>query len=535
MMRQHKPDSKQQRQWTPRDLYVLTLLGQQRALSLDHVSRFLALFEGKAGVEQSVNLKSATHNLIEHLQHAGLIQLQQFGKNKSNWIWLTKEGMQVAGLSSAAKKRPARRILPALYATNTVRLHLAEQEPESSWVSRQQLRSSDTARKPHLTPTAVLETGRGERIAIHIMLRLTRTEEQIADHMLQQLEQERDLEKPSYSALWYYAPADVTKKLRAARASIAKSTTRETARNICIFTYPLVRRQVLYRGHKAPVLALAWSHDGKWLASAGEDQMLNVWDAVTGKERFHHTLPVNPSAIGWSCNDAWIALGDKDGRLSFWEGTTGKSHTVEIDDPLWIIGLAWSPLHNDVIASCSEQGILLMYDLRQNALQWKSHRYSGLKALAWSPDGTRLAIGGNDTCVRLIDAATGKHLQTYKKHNAAVQALVWSPDSQWIASTSHEPAIRIWDAVSGKRRRTIRSGLNTISVLAWSPDGTRLACAGSEPYVQIWDIATGRLLMTYADHSDEITALAWSPDSTMLASASSDCTVHVYQVESSLR
>jgi WD40 repeat protein len=534
MVRQEKPDSKQQRQWTPRDLYVLTLLGQQRALSLDHLSRFLSLFEGKAGTEQSTNLKSTTHNLIEHLQHAGLIQLRKCGKNTPGWIWLTKEGMHLAGLSSVSWKRPKRRTLSTIYAANAVRLYFAEHEPESSWLSRQQFRNTDTTRESYPAPTAILETKNGKRIAIHIMLRLTRTEEQITAHMLQQLKQGCS-EKPSYNALWYYATADVARKLRTARARVTESTTKETARNICIFTYPLVHKRVLYRGHEAPVLVLAWSRDGKWLASAGEDRKLHVWDAFTGTERFHHTLLACPSVISWSCNDGWLALGDEDGRLSFWEGPTGKLCMTRLDSTRRITGLVWSPLHNDVVASCSAQGPLRMYDLHQNTLQWESHRYPEIKTLAWSPNGTRLAFGGNDTCVRLIDTSTGKLLQTYKKHGTAVRAVAWSPDSQWLASVSHEPAIRIWDAASGKKRRTIRSGLNTIGVLAWSPDGTRLACAGSEPYVQVWDVTTGRLLMTYADHSDEITSLAWSPDSTMLASASCDSTVHVYQVESSSR
>src|SRR5581483_5702634 len=100
-----------------------------------------------------------------------------------------------------------------------------------------------------------------------------------------------------------------------------------------------ISRQILYRGHRAPVHVLAWSRDGKWLASAGEDERLHVWDAKTGRERFHSTLSACPSVLDWSVHGSWIALGDEAGRLSFWEGATGKLHMATIDYTERITGL----------------------------------------------------------------------------------------------------------------------------------------------------------------------------------------------------
>jgi hypothetical protein len=520
---QEKLDNRQQRQLTPRDLFVLTLLSQQRALNLDHLPRFLTL-EGKIETEQSANLKSTTHNLVERLQHAGLIQVQRLDKNNS-WIWLTKRGMQLLGLSTSSWKRPTRRILPVLHAANTLRLHFTEHDPQAFWLSQQQLRKTNAAKEPSLLPTAVLGTGKGERIAIYVALRLIGTEEQLAARMLKQLDQETHLEKPMYNALWYYATEDAAKRLRTARAIIADIAAKEIARKICIFSYPLVCRQALYRGHRTPVQTLAWSRDGKWIASASEDE-LHIWDTVTGKERIIHNLAICPSVSDWSRDGKWIALGHQDGKLTFWEEATDQLRTDTLNNAEEITGLAWSPLNEHVAVLTQDK--LRIYD-QCHTLQWESHRYPGIETLAWSPDGTRLALGGNDTYVHLINAMTGKHLQKYKKHGSVIQILAWAPDSQWLASVGKEPAILIWDAASGKKRRTIRE-LSTIDVLSWSPDGTKLACAGNEPYIHVWDVITGRKLLTYTDHAGEITSLAWSPDGTMLASASTDSTVHVYPV-----
>ncbi len=237
MIVRKKPCAKIGRQLTPFDLSVLTVVGQQRAISLDHLPRFIALFKTQSGKEHKAHRKSTTHNLVEHLQHTGHLYRQRFGKSQPDWIWLTKKGLQALGISSSWK-RPARTVLPALHAANAIRLRLTEYDPQASWISQQQLRSADAARERHLIPTAELETAQGEHIAIHVVLRLTGAKEQIIARMLKQFEREIGLEENPYNALWYYATADAAKLLRAARARIAELITKETARKICIFSYP---------------------------------------------------------------------------------------------------------------------------------------------------------------------------------------------------------------------------------------------------------------------------------------------------------
>lgn len=280
----------QERQLSPDDLSVLTLVSQQRAVSLDHLPRFLALFEAQSGKERSAHRKSTTYNLVERLQHRGYIHQQRFGKSQSAWIWLTHKGGQAVGISSPWKA-PARTQLPALHAANALRLLLTEHDPQISWYSQQQLRSSAAPHERHLLPTAEVENERGERIALHVVLRLTRTEEQIISHMLKQLGQEPHREEISYHALWYYATADAARRLRAARATIAERTTQEVARKIGIFSYPLTRRQVIYQGgsdpfvqtyadHSGEITALAWSPNSSLLASASSDGTVHVYPAI---------------------------------------------------------------------------------------------------------------------------------------------------------------------------------------------------------------------------------------------------------------
>jgi WD40 repeat protein len=533
MILQDEQTKKQQKQWTPLARDLLMVIGQQYALRIDHVPRFLALRAVQSDHEPKANPKSAAHNLVERLRRAGLIHVRRFSESKYDWIWLTKKGWQELGLDSTWN-HPHRAKLRALHAANTIRLLLTEHDPQVSWISHEQLCRADLPRNWYPLPTAELLTGTGECIAIHETSRLTGTDEQIMTRIREHLERETSLGKPYYTALWYYATAPVAARLRAARTSIAETLGKEMARRVFIFSFPPIPKQVLYRGHHTAVQALIWSGNGRYLASA-DMETVQVWDAGTGKEQFRLATESLPSHIGWSCDGSWIALAETSGKLSFWEGVTGEPSPITVEHFDSITGLAWSPVDNEKIAWCGQNGSLEVYDIRQQIPFWSSgYLYlQGAESLSWSPDGERLAVGGSKPSVSLFHAMTGRHVETYRKHHAAVRTLAWSPDSQLLASASDGPAILIWEATSGKKRRTIRSGLSMINALAWSPDGSRLACAGCDPRVEVWHVQSGRLLFTYPDHADAITSLAWSPNGALIASASEDGTVQVYAAEGS--
>src|SRR5205085_4430696 len=152
-------------------------------------------------------------------------------------------------------------------------------------------------------------------------------------------------------------------------------------------------------------------------------------------------------------------------------------------------------------------------------------------AVAWSPDGKRIASGSLDTTVQVWDATTGNHSSIYRGHTADVAAVAWSPDSKLIASGSYDKTVQVWNASTGEVLYTY-NGYNVkaaklnpakgvlpdlILDVAWSPDGKRMVavtqeyCGDECGVLLFWDAATGRNISFYPDAP--VFALAWSPDS----------------------
>ena len=173
-------------------------------------------------------------------------------------------------------------------------------------------------------------------------------------------------------------------------------------------------------------------------------------------------------------------------------------------------------------------------------------KYSGhtgtVYAVAWSPDGRRIASGSDDNTVQVWDAMDGYRLLTYRGHTAPVRGVAWSPDSTRIASASQDGTVQVWDAANGRHRLAYRDQTAPLWAVAWSPSGACLASATGNTSdeqlretVQVRNAATGQPLMSYpvpssAGYADGTLSVAWSPDSASLASGGADTIVHLWTV-----
>src|SRR5262249_32910378 len=133
-----------------------------------------------------------------------------------------------------------------------------------------------------------------------------------------------------------------------------------------------------------------------------------------------------------------------------------------------------------------------------------------------------LVVAAEGRTARLWEAATGKGGLTLRGHEGEVLALAWAPDGRRLASGSADSTIKVWDAASGKEGVTLRGHLGEVRSLAWSPEGRRLASVDrpggpveSPGTLELWDVATGQELATWPGQTGPVT---WSPDGRFLAS-----------------
>lgn len=158
---------------------------------------------------------------------------------------------------------------------------------------------------------------------------------------------------------------------------------------------------------------------------------------------------------------------------------------------------------------------------------YQGHR-SSINAIAWSPDGTKIASASNGRTVQIWEVTTGNKLVTYQGHTDAVLTVAWSPDGQWIASGSKDETVKIWDPMTRSTRLSYRRHSGAVYTVAWAPNGQRIASGGIDGSVQVSDATNGVRIAKYRLHDDYVRGIAWSPNGQHIASVSDDHTAQVW-------